>query len=75
MTAAPTGQVSLVCTDLQGSTELWEKLGSKFQPVLEQHHRMLRARTADVRATSPAVWETLRPLLEKAEADAEQRKP
>ncbi|MEK7469321.1 MAG: adenylate/guanylate cyclase domain-containing protein [Planctomycetota bacterium] len=44
--AAPSGQVTLVFTDLQGSTELWEKLGARFQPVLERHHAILRERLA-----------------------------
>ena len=42
--AAPSGQVTLVFTDLQGSTELWERLGDRFQPVLARHHAILRER-------------------------------
>jgi len=31
----PKGIVTIVFTDIQGSTDLWEKLGNKFKPVLE----------------------------------------
>ncbi|MCE9583945.1 MAG: adenylate/guanylate cyclase domain-containing protein [Planctomycetes bacterium] len=42
MIPAPSGLVTLVFTDLQGSTELWERHGDSFRPVLEQHHRIMR---------------------------------
>jgi len=38
----PTGRVSLIFTDIQGSTSLWEKLGDRFAPVLELHNRLMR---------------------------------
>lgn len=44
--SAPLGNVTLVFTDLEGSTELWEKLGAGFQPVLARHHAILRERLA-----------------------------
>jgi predicted ATPase/class 3 adenylate cyclase/tetratricopeptide (TPR) repeat protein len=46
MQPAPTGQVTLVFTDLEGSTELWERLGPRFQHVLQRHHAILRERIA-----------------------------
>jgi hypothetical protein len=35
--------VSLVFTDIQGSTRLWERFGPKFKAVIDMHHRILRA--------------------------------
>ncbi|MCA1997688.1 MAG: adenylate/guanylate cyclase domain-containing protein, partial [Armatimonadetes bacterium] len=40
--AAPTGQVTLVFTDLQGSTELWEKLQSRMAEALAAHNSVMR---------------------------------
>jgi predicted ATPase/class 3 adenylate cyclase len=39
---APTGLVTLVFTDLQGSTELWEKLQSRFAEALTAHNSVMR---------------------------------
>lgn len=39
---APTGQVTLIFTDLQGSTELWEKLQSRFAEALTSHNAVMR---------------------------------
>ncbi|MBI2920029.1 MAG: tetratricopeptide repeat protein [Planctomycetes bacterium] len=33
---------TFVCTDIQGSTSLWERLGPAFAPVLAEHNRILR---------------------------------
>jgi|GEM_PF-1251833 len=38
----PTGRVTIVFTDIQGSTSLWEKLKDRFAPVLELHNRLMR---------------------------------
>jgi len=38
----PKGIVTIIFTDIQGSTDLWEKLGNKFKPVLEDHNNILR---------------------------------
>ncbi|HSV13257.1 MAG TPA: adenylate/guanylate cyclase domain-containing protein, partial [Tepidisphaeraceae bacterium] len=38
----PVGTVTLMFTDIEGSTSLWEKLGDRFYPVLEQHNVILR---------------------------------
>ena len=46
MVTAPAGQVTLVFTDLQGSTLFWEKLGDSFRTILEEHHRIIRERIA-----------------------------
>ena len=35
--------VSLVFTDIQGSTRLWERFGPKFKEIIDMHHRILRA--------------------------------
>ena len=40
--SSPTGTVTLVFTDIQGSTELWERLGIAFQPILDLHNRIFR---------------------------------
>lgn len=39
---APTGTVTLVFTDIEGSTSLWEKHRERFKPVLEEHNRIMR---------------------------------
>ena len=41
-TAAPTGTITLVFSDIQGSTILWEHFGEKFQEILEIHNRLIR---------------------------------
>jgi class 3 adenylate cyclase/tetratricopeptide (TPR) repeat protein len=40
---APTGTVSIVFTDIQGSTALWERFGDEFAPALQLHHQTIRA--------------------------------
>lgn len=42
----PTGVITLVFTDIQGSSDLWEQHRGAFQPVLEEHNRLLRAAAA-----------------------------
>jgi hypothetical protein len=44
---APTGSVALVFTDIQGSTQLWERCGSVMRAALEVHDRLLRSLLAD----------------------------
>jgi len=39
---APTGEVSIVFTDIQGSTRLWEQLGDIFATTLEIHDGIIR---------------------------------
>lgn len=39
---APAGVITLVFTDIQGSSALWEKLGESFRPVLDRHNSLLR---------------------------------
>ena len=43
MNQAPSGTVSLVFTDIQGSTALWERYGNDFQTILDLHHQVIRA--------------------------------
>ena len=38
----PKGIVTIVFTDIQNSTELWERFGDSFMPVLESHNQILR---------------------------------
>ncbi|MBT6432862.1 MAG: tetratricopeptide repeat protein [Deltaproteobacteria bacterium] len=45
--AAPTGTVSLVFTDIQGSTELWERYQDDFKDYLDQHNDIMRQTIAD----------------------------
>ena len=43
MTELPTGTVTLMFTDLEGSTGLIRKLGDRYGEVLDDHRRLLRA--------------------------------
>ena len=47
MTDAPTGTVSLVFSDIQGSTALWERLGDRFGDALALHDAVMRAVLAE----------------------------
>lgn len=38
----PSGTVTLMFTDIEGSTELWDRLGDGFAPVLGTHNVILR---------------------------------
>jgi predicted ATPase len=38
----PTGTVTFLFTDLEGSTRLVKALGDRFHPLLDEHHRLLR---------------------------------
>ena len=38
----PTGVVTLLFTDIEGSTRLLQELGDDYMPLLEEHHRRLR---------------------------------
>lgn len=42
-TALPTGTVTFLFTDIEGSTQLAQHLGDRWLNVLEDHHRLLRA--------------------------------
>jgi predicted ATPase/class 3 adenylate cyclase len=39
----PTGQVTFVLTDIEGSTALLTRLGDAYAPLLEEHHQILSA--------------------------------
>src|SRR6266480_4503582 len=39
----PTGTVSLLCTDIEGSTRLLQSLGERYAEALAEHRRLLRA--------------------------------
>jgi class 3 adenylate cyclase len=43
MARLPTGTVTLVFTDIEGSTRLLASLGSRYEAVLADHRRLLRA--------------------------------
>jgi predicted ATPase/class 3 adenylate cyclase len=43
MTERPTGAVTLLFTDIEGSTRLLQKLGDLYAEILAQHRRLLRA--------------------------------
>ena len=45
----PTGTVALVFTDIQGSTEAWERLGDGYRPVLDAHNTVMRDAIAQCR--------------------------
>ena len=40
--SAPTGTVTLVFTDIQGSTMLWERFKSEFKALLDLHNKIVR---------------------------------
>jgi predicted ATPase/class 3 adenylate cyclase len=39
----PTGVVTLVFTDIEGSSQLWEQHRDEFRPILDLHNRLIRA--------------------------------
>ncbi|KFE70770.1 ATP-binding protein [Hyalangium minutum] len=41
---APTGTVALVFTDIEGSTQLWERCSTSMREALELHDRVMRER-------------------------------
>ena len=46
MPALPTGTVTLLFTDVEGSTKLVQALGDGWTPLLEEHRRLLRTAVA-----------------------------
>lgn len=46
MTPYPSGVVTLVFTDIQGSSDLWEEHREVFGPVLDEHNRLMREAAA-----------------------------
>ncbi len=47
----PSGTVTFLLTDIEGCTELWERLGDQFRPALDAHHEILRREFAAHRGT------------------------
>ncbi len=43
----PTGEVTLMFTDIEGSTRIWDIHQEKFHPVLERHNALLRRAIVD----------------------------
>jgi predicted ATPase/class 3 adenylate cyclase len=43
----PTGTVTFLFTDIEGSTRVLGRLGNRFKDILEQHHRLLRKAFAE----------------------------
>jgi predicted ATPase/class 3 adenylate cyclase len=43
----PTGTVTFLFTDIEGSTRLLQALGERWQPVLEDHNRLVRGAIRD----------------------------
>lgn len=43
MTALPSGTVTFLFSDIEGSTRLLQQLGPRYAPTLEEHQRLLRA--------------------------------
>ncbi|MBC8231535.1 tetratricopeptide repeat protein [bacterium] len=39
----PTGTVTLMFTDIEGHTKMWEQIGDDFMPILEEHNTILRS--------------------------------
>jgi hypothetical protein len=42
MTELPSGTVTFLFTDIEGSTKLLHELGDEYAPVLAEHRRILR---------------------------------
>jgi class 3 adenylate cyclase len=42
MTELPTGTVTFLFTDIEGSTRLLDELGDRYAEVLAEHHRVMR---------------------------------
>jgi DNA-binding NarL/FixJ family response regulator/class 3 adenylate cyclase len=51
MTDLPTGTVTLLFTDIEGSTQLLSRLGDAYQQVLSDHRRLIRQAVAGARGT------------------------
>jgi len=64
MTELPQGTVTLVFTDIEGSTRLLTSLGSRYEAVLADHRKLLRA-----------AFKHARPKRVAAEANAAQIRP
>jgi predicted ATPase/class 3 adenylate cyclase len=47
MVALPTGTVTFLFTDIEGSTRLLQQLGDRYTDVIARHHRLLRAAFLD----------------------------
>ena len=47
MRALPTGTVTFLFTDIEGSTLLLSELGERYADVLDEHRRMLRAAVSE----------------------------
>ena len=43
MPELPTGTVTFLFTDIEGSTRLLQQLGDRYPDLLSEHHRLLRA--------------------------------
>ena len=43
MAELPTGTVTFLFTDIEGSTRLLDELGDRYAQALEEHHRLVRA--------------------------------
>jgi class 3 adenylate cyclase len=43
MTELPSGTVTLLFSDIEGSTRLLERLGDRYVEVLAEHQRLLRS--------------------------------
>jgi predicted ATPase/class 3 adenylate cyclase len=46
LTSLPTGTVTFLFTDIEGSTRLLQSLGGDYEPLLERHHAIIRAAIA-----------------------------
>ncbi|HYZ47246.1 MAG TPA: adenylate/guanylate cyclase domain-containing protein, partial [Actinomycetota bacterium] len=47
----PTGTVTFLFTDIEGSTRLLRQLGDRFGELLDEHHRLVREAVAEARGT------------------------
>jgi predicted ATPase/class 3 adenylate cyclase len=75
----PTGTVTFLFTDIEGSTRLLQSLGDRWKPTLEDHNRLVReairgARGLDLRTEGDAFFAVFRsaPAAAAAAARAQQ---
>ena len=51
----PTGTVTFLFTDIEGSTRLTQSLADSWPPLLERHNRILRDAVTDIMSIPPSV--------------------
>ncbi len=58
MTSPPTGTVTFMFTDVEGSTKMWERSPHAIHRSLSRHDEILREAIESVAVTSSRLWVT-----------------